>query len=235
MEGKQLVDRGYGPDATSESAMEDLSTNVETKPARAGRPRSAVCQNAILKAAFALLAEQGLAGFTIEAVSARSGVARTTIYRRWPTKGVLAVDSFLHSVRGEISVTPTASAVDDLRAAYLGVIRLLQGDHGRILASILAEGHNDPGTIAAFVEGYLNPARTAPLHILQRGIKLGQFREDADPHLVLDLLFGAIYRRLLLLQSLDEDWGNAIFDVMLSGFASSPPVGQEMAAAWQPA
>jgi AcrR family transcriptional regulator len=210
--------------------MTDISTMSETKPTRAGRPRSEVCQQAILNAAFALLAEQGLAGFTIEAVSARSGVARTTIYRRWPTRGALAVDSFRHSVRAEIRVMPTASAVADLRTAYLGSIRLLAGQHGRILASILAEGHNDPETTSALINGYLIPASATPLHILDRGIKTGEFPADVDPHLVVELLFGAIYRRLLLHQPLDDAWGNAVFDTMLAGLASPPDASRDIAA-----
>ena len=226
-----MQDREDGVDASSVSATGDVSTMSETKPARAGRPRSEFCQQAILNAALDLLAEEGLAGFTIEAVSARSGVAGTTIYRRWPTRGALAVDSFLHSVRAGINVPSTASAVADLRSAYLEVVRLLAGRHGRILASILAEGHSDPATISAFIDGYLNPVRTVPLHILHRGVKTGQFRADVDPLLVLELLFGAIYRRLLLHQPLDEAWGNAMFDLVLAGCAPQPQhASQGMAA-----
>lgn len=203
----------------------------ETKPARTGRPRSEFCQQAILRAALDLLAEEGLAGFTIEAVSARSGVARTTIYRRWLTRGALAVDSFRHAVSAEFTLSPTASAVADLRTAYLGMIRLLQGQHGRILASILAEGHSDPATIGAFTDGYLIPARVLPLHILHRGIKTGEFRADVDPQFVMELLFGAVYRRLLLRQPLDEAWGNAVFDLVLTGCTPQPQQASQTMAA----
>jgi AcrR family transcriptional regulator len=231
MEGKELLDREDGAGASSVGAPGGISTMSETKPARAGRPRSAVCHQAILRAALDLLAEQGLAGFTIEAVSARSGVARTTIYRRWPTKGVLAVDSFLYSMRAEINVRATASAVADLRTTYLRMIRVLRGRHGRILASILAEGHIDPGTTSAFVNGYLTPARGGQIHILHRGIKTGEFRAGLDPELVVDLLFGAIDRRLVLHLPLDEAWGNAVFDLVLTGCASQPQhASQGMAA-----
>jgi AcrR family transcriptional regulator len=203
----------------------------ETTPVRAGRPRSEFCQKAILNAALDLLAEEGMAGFTIEAVSARSGVARTTIYRRWPTKGALAIDSFLHSVRAEIDASDTASAVADLRTSYLKMIRLMQGRHGRILVGILAEGQSDPAMISAFTDGYLIPARATRLQILDRGIKSGEFRADLDPHLVLELLFGAAYRRLLLHLPLDEGWGNAVFDLVLTGCAAQPQhASQGMAA-----
>jgi len=203
----------------------------ETKPARTGRPRSEFCQQAILRAALDLLAEEGLAGFTIEAVSARSGVARTSIYRRWPTKGVLAVEAFTCSLSAEIDISSTESAVADLRTVYLGMIRLLLGRHGRIMASILAEGHNDPATISAFTNSYLTPARARLFCILRRGMGTGEFRADADPQLVLDLLFGWIYKRLLLDLPFDEACADAMFDLVLTGCAPRPrQASQTMAA-----
>src|SRR5581483_9010182 len=54
-----------------------------------GRPRSAEADRAILTATVDLLAERGLAAMSIEEVAARAGVGKTTIYRRWPSKGLL--------------------------------------------------------------------------------------------------------------------------------------------------
>ena len=60
-------------------------------PARIGRPRDEAARAAILRSANAILEEKGIGGFTIEAVAARAGVAKTTIYRWWPSKGALAM------------------------------------------------------------------------------------------------------------------------------------------------
>ncbi len=62
-----------------------------------GRPRSQEADRAILTAAVDLLAERGLAAMSIEEVAARAGVGKTTIYRRWPSKGLLALDAFVTS------------------------------------------------------------------------------------------------------------------------------------------
>jgi len=202
----------------------------ETKPARAGRPRCPVRQQAILQAAFDLLAKGGPADFTIEAVSARSGVARTTIYRRWPSKGALAVDSFRQSMRAELDFQPTASAIADLRTVYRAKIRLLQGRHGRILAGILAEGQNDPATLDAFNEDYITPSCEGLLGILKRGMESGEFRRDLNPQLVLDALLGAIYQRLLTRRPFDEAWGEAVLDLVLAGCAAAPQPVDRVAA-----
>ena len=64
-----------------------------------GRPRSEAARGAILEAAYALLLETQLGGFSIDAVAARAGVARTAIYCWWPTKGRLAIESFFEAFR----------------------------------------------------------------------------------------------------------------------------------------
>src|SRR6202000_695497 len=63
------------------------------EPAPRGRPRSARAHEAILKAAAGLLLEHGLAAVSMDAVAARAGVSKATIYRWWPTKETLALDA----------------------------------------------------------------------------------------------------------------------------------------------
>ena len=64
-------------------------------PGRRGRPRSEEADRAILAAATQLLAERGLGGMSMEEVAARAGVAKATVYRRWGSRGALALDAFL--------------------------------------------------------------------------------------------------------------------------------------------
>src|SRR5277367_6478068 len=82
--------------------------------ARTGRPRDEVARAAILKSANAILVEKGIGGFTIEAVAARAGVAKTTIYRWWPSKGALAMAGFLAETAPKISYPNSGSALADL-------------------------------------------------------------------------------------------------------------------------
>jgi len=78
-------------------------------PARRGRPRSEQADRAILAAAAEVLAERGLAGMSIEEVAARAGVGKATIYRRWNSRGTLALDAFLADSRAS-SRCPTPAA-----------------------------------------------------------------------------------------------------------------------------
>src|SRR6185437_13353096 len=74
-----------------------------------GRPRSQEADLAILTATVGLLAERGLAAMSIEEVAARAGVGKTTIYRRWPSKGLLALDAFVDSFREEQPLPDTGT------------------------------------------------------------------------------------------------------------------------------
>ena len=60
---------------------------------RPGRPRSERAERAILDAALELFAESGVGGVCMEAVAARAGVGKATIYRRWPGKEDLLLDA----------------------------------------------------------------------------------------------------------------------------------------------
>src|SRR5690348_11593173 len=88
-----------------------------------GRPRSQEADRAILTATVELLAERGLAAMSIEEVAARAGVGKTTIYRRWPSKGLLALDAFVVSFRAEQPLPGTGSLRGDLLAALHAWVR----------------------------------------------------------------------------------------------------------------
>jgi len=77
-----------------------VSSEISPAGATRGRPRSDEVDKAILRATSELLSERGLDAMTIEDVAARAGVGKSSIYRRWPTKGTLALDAFLNDFLG---------------------------------------------------------------------------------------------------------------------------------------
>ena len=83
-------------------------------PAKRGRPRSEAAEQAMLDAAIELLAEHGYGGLTVEAVAARAGVAKTTVYRRWPGKDELLIDA-LNTVKGPLAQLPGGTVEHDLK------------------------------------------------------------------------------------------------------------------------
>ncbi|CAH2601832.1 TetR/AcrR family transcriptional regulator [Rhodovastum atsumiense] len=194
-----------------------MSSAPSSQARTAGRPRCDATHRAVLRAAYELLAEAGLRQFTIEGVAARSGVARTTIYRWWPSKGALAMEGFLAATAAEISFPMTRSAVADLKAHLRRCARLLRGAPGRIMAGIVAEGQSDPETLAAFTEHYLRPRRREAMAILERAVENGELRPDLDLTVVQSALYASLHLRHLLQEPVDDDWVDRLADTVLQG------------------
>jgi AcrR family transcriptional regulator len=185
---------------------------------RTGRPRDTVAQDAILKAANHILEERGIAGFTIAAVAKRAGVAKTTIYRWWPTKGALAMAGFLAETTPKIAYPNSGSITADLTEQLKRVATVYGGATGRVLAAIIADGQRDPTTIAAFIEGYAKPRREEAKAILQAGIDRGELRSGLDLELALDALYGPIYYRMLVpIAPLNAEWMESLAAIVLAG------------------
>jgi AcrR family transcriptional regulator len=112
-----------------------------------GRPRRQGADEEILAVARALLAERGYRDLSVDEVAERAGVAKTTVYRRWPSKGMLvaaaiapepaalSVDELLSQTRALL--TPFADAEDD--AEVLGVVRPILAPRRSALASLLGD------------------------------------------------------------------------------------------------
>ncbi len=188
----------------------------------AGRPRSEAARRAVLDAAYAILVETGLGRFSTEAVALRSGVARTTIYRWWPSKGLLAIESFLNAFRPQLAYADTGDAVADFRELLDSLVRALGGPAGRIAASVLAQAQSDAETQRMFGETVSMPLRRESARILDRGIREGRLRADLDVPVVLDAAVGAVYLRLLLGQPLDAAWSHALSETVLRGCWADP-------------
>ncbi|MGI4801115.1 MAG: TetR/AcrR family transcriptional regulator [Janthinobacterium lividum] len=189
-----------------------------------GRPRSDTARQAVLDAAYDVLVERGISGFSVEAVATRSGVARTTIYRSWSSKGLLAVESLLAAFQLELAYAETGDTVADFRNLLASLVLVLSGPTGRIAASVLAEAQSDPKTRQAFLDKFSMPLRQQSGHILSRGIASGVFRRDLNVTVVLDATVGGAYLRLLMGQPLDAAWACALADTVLQGcFADTRP------------
>ena len=141
----------------------------ETPPAHSpGRPRSLRAKRAVMDAVRALVEHGGYSAATIEAVVARSGVARTTIYRWWPNRAAMAVDLLMESAA---QVAPPAADPDPLRGLR-NELRLVaaaaEGFPGRLLISLLGEAEHDPDIQAALTQRLFAPRRKATVRTLRR-------------------------------------------------------------------
>ncbi|XYD11928.1 TetR/AcrR family transcriptional regulator (plasmid) [Methylobacterium sp. NMS12] len=172
-------------------------------------------REAILAAAYALLVEGGLGGFSIEAVAVRANVARTTIYRWWPSKGALAIESFLEAFRPQLVLDRTASTGADFSALLHSLARVLDGPAGQVAASVLAQVQSDTETRAIFVREFSDPLRRESTALVRAGVDRGEFRIDLDVSSLLDAAIGAMYLRLLLGRRLDPAWVTSLVETLL--------------------
>jgi AcrR family transcriptional regulator len=192
-------------------------------PARRGRPRSQQADRAILEAATQILAERGFGGMTMEEVASRAGVGKATIYRRWPSRGTLALDAFLAEFRRQQPPTDTGTLRGDLLAALRAWIRsVTRTSAGPILAGLIAEAQQDPELAVAWRERVVERLRVQHRAILDRAVARGELAAETDYEVVLDLLFGAAYHRLLHgHQPLTDKFARQVVDMIVAG--AQPP------------
>jgi AcrR family transcriptional regulator len=186
----------------------------------AGRPRSARSRQAILVAAGELLREQGLRGMSIEGISERAGVSKKTIYRWWPSKGVLALDAFYREWAGAQGAIPnTGSLEGDLRARIrANVGALARQQLGATVAALVAEVQSDPRLADAYHEHVLAPLRAQTRTIFTRAVARGEVGAGSDIEAAIDLLQGALYLRLLHTHApLDRAFADAIVPIVTRG------------------
>jgi AcrR family transcriptional regulator len=188
--------------------------------------RSERSKQAILDATRELLAEEGgVRSLTIEAVAARSGVAKTTIYRRWRDKWELALDAamidMLTTFDDPIDVGETR---EELITFVNSAIRTLGSKpYGPAMQGLASEVATDPELARVYQEYVVDPRRRQIEAVVERGIERGDLRPDTDPRLIQELLIGAIYYRLLFSgPPLDRKLGPRLVDAILDGFRVRP-------------
>jgi AcrR family transcriptional regulator len=197
---------------------------IPGEQARRGRPRDPDTEVKILGATRAILAESGMRALTVEAVAARAGVAKTTIYRRYRSRHDLALAVLVDMIR-------TVTSIPDLGDTRRELIQLLRGTlivlgetlMGRVMQGLVTELASDPHLSRAFREQVIPLRRGEVARALERGVARGDLRPDPDVALVHELLFGPVYYRLLLSgEALEPVFADLIVDALLPGLRAEP-------------
>ena len=179
-----------------------------------GRPRHPATDGAILEATFRELVEVGYGGLSVESVAASAGVAKTTIYRRYPTKRDLVIAALQMELPFPGGLPPATDTRSALRAVIQVIVHAMV-DSGaiRILGSLLVEANREPDLLALFRERLLEPRRAFVLGLLERGIERGEVRPDIDPLVVTEMMAGAIFgHHAILGQPTSDAWLDALID-----------------------
>ena len=202
-----------------------MTEPIISVPARRGRPRSERSHRAIIDATNELLKERGFVDLTIDEVAQRAKVSKTTIYRRWPTKGTLVFEAFSAEFLARQPVPSAGSLRADLLAALRAWIRVVKGTvTGRTLVGLIAEVQRDPELAEIWRERFVGPVRTHHRVMVDRAIERGELSDDVDAEVVLDLLYGAAYHRLLQSHlSLSDRFAQAVVDTVVAGVTTNHP------------
>ncbi|QNP68717.1 TetR/AcrR family transcriptional regulator C-terminal ligand-binding domain-containing protein [Streptomyces roseirectus] len=163
---------------------------------RPGRPRSEESRGAILAAALEGLREHGFAALTIEGIAGRAGVGKQTIYRWWPSKADVVLDALLDQAEETIRVPDEGSLRADL-TAFLGAT--FRQTHQRpVLVGLMGQALLDPGFALAFRERFLFRRRGTLRELFDRAISRGEIAAGVDPELLVDVVYGVLWYRLML-------------------------------------
>jgi AcrR family transcriptional regulator len=146
----------------------------------------------VLNAAVAELAATGFHAFSPVAVARRAGVAKGTVYLRWPTREQLALDA-VASVSDRITDVDTGTLRGDLTALAARIHAVVDGDHGHLLMRFYLESGTYPDLYARYEQEVVQQRLTAVVAAVRRAATRGEVRDDVDAEAVGEALTGGVF------------------------------------------
>ena len=194
-----------------------------------GRPRSTEADRAITEATLSLLAEVGLGAFAVEEVAARAGVSKATIYRRFPNRDALIVESL-----AQVMDTAPRPLVEESESTRDVLVRMVNGmrdwygdsPNGALMTRMLGYARSNPALFGCFYDRVIVSRRSMVKALLVRGVARGEIRTELD----LDLAVTMIVSPTLYLATVEAGGRDAapgssaeqVVDVILNGLAPRP-------------
>jgi AcrR family transcriptional regulator len=186
--------------------------------------RAAGRTETIMRTALDLAREAGYAKLSIEAVAARAGVSKHTIYRRWPSRGLLFLDAVLSLNAAGLDHPDTGDIVADLREVMTRAADLLgRPPWGPLYRDLIGEAQHDPDVADALNQRFIQPQTADTLARLQTAKDQGQIAPDFDLHLAMEVLSGPLYFRLLITgEPVTNDYIDRVLRAAFTGMAPRP-------------
>ena len=181
--------------------------------------RSADRTEAIMRATLEVAQEIGYAKLSIEAVAARAGVGKHTIYRRWPSKGMLFHDSLLGSLEPAADFPETDDVQADFRQRLHATVDLMAGEPwGPLFQALAGEVQHDPAVAASLNERFFGPLEARSAARIERAQAAGQVAADFDPALAQAMLAGPLYYRFLITKEpVTYEFVDGLVDALFAG------------------
>jgi AcrR family transcriptional regulator len=197
--------------------------NPESPPSARGRPRDVDVDRRILAATFRQLVDVGYGALSIEAVATEAGVAKTTIYRRHPSKADLVVAALDVEVPFSQPSADLGSREMLERFVHVAIAMLIDSGAIRVLGSLLVEEAREPGVLNAFRARIIGPRRQLVEGMLRVGIERGEIRPDIDPLIVTEMIAGAIFgHHAILGLAGTEAWIDSLVDHVWEAIRARP-------------
>ena len=208
---------------------EPVKARAPAKPR--GRPRSERVRRAILGAARELLDQGGPGAVTMEAVAERAKVGKPTVYRWWPDRHAVAMAALMDNERTRARVGANPRALTALRKELVSIAERFATPTGRHVATMIAAADRDSELSKSFRNHFVLTRRAEGKALLSQAIRQGEIRRDIALEVALDLLYGALFFRLLMGHApLDAAFAKRLLSEVLRGLKSErPPSAAETA------
>ncbi|MEY2927985.1 MAG: hypothetical protein RL367_2462 [Pseudomonadota bacterium] len=160
---------------------------------------------------------------TIDAVAARAGVGKPTIYRYWPNARALEMAAMLEQPTTTTMVHPGTDAIADLRTQLARVIATFTTPRGRQTAQMLATAAPESELSKLFRNQFILKSREEGRAILARAMTQGTVRSTIAIEAALDMIYGPVFYRLLVGHApLDQDFAAVLVETVLQGLTADP-------------
>lgn len=198
----------------------------DTAPAaapRRGRPRSLEVRERILAATAELLSEGGFQAVTVEAVAARAGVAKTSLYRWWPNRAAVALDCVSARMTPITDEAGKGSFRERFRRQLKATTRLLNSPQGQAILALIGAKQTDPALAQSYSEQIARPRRAQTRMLLQQAMRAGEIAAGTDPDIFLDAIYGPLYyRKVVSGEPVTDAFIDRIVDAAFIAFGAKP-------------
>jgi len=180
--------------------------------------RSARVRADVLAATTEILTESGYDGLSVDAVAARAGVHKTTVYRRWPTKAELIADALSERSEQHVPVPDTGTLTGDLSALARAVAANIGSEVGGAMARTLVAASITASDIAETGAGFWAERLERTGVVVERAVARGEIPKGSDPNVIIEALIGPLYVRLLLTgEPIDATFADRVAALVAAG------------------
>jgi AcrR family transcriptional regulator len=196
-----------------------MMVDLKASPPGRGRPRDGTLDERILEQLVVLLGSRGYAGLKLDELAVRSGVAKSTILRRWPSKAAVAAAGVERLALRTVDVPDSGTLHGDLHALLHGARETFAAGRGQFVARLLREAGHHP-EITDLLDAILHTRRQGYRRVLARAIARGELDPAVDQELLIDMLIGPLWTRLLITRDpVTREYVDANVQAVLSAFS----------------